>query len=595
MRLRQVLGLVLIAVASYADAQTRPPPGSAELEAVIEKMRQEWKVPGTAIAIVRGDEPLLVKGFGYRDLEGKQPVTERTLFRIGSVTKSFTAAGVAALATQGKLEWNNPVREVLPDFRLYEDDLTARVTPVDLLSHRTGLPRHDAIWYYNRDWSREELMSRLRYMQPSKDLREGFQYNNFMFLAAGYLTGRVLGTNWEEAVRELIFEPLSMTATTISLEEMQKNRDHASSYLKDKQDAIHKAPVDAFGSMAPAGLINSNAQEMSRYLTMLMNEGRYQGRQVLAKTDVQRMTTAQMPVGPADPRYPELGDTAYGLGLSVTSYRGRRMVHHGGAIDGFRAHLVFLPEDKIGVVALANLGGSNFVGAISHELLDRVLGLPAAHWSQRYLSDEQTAKAAEREAERKGYSPRKRGTRPSHALADYPGHYEHPAYGTVRIVQAGEQLKVSYGSLDTGLAHFHYDSFEFVTEPVSQSKLRLRFDTDGDGEIASVTVPMEPLVAPIVFNRVADPLMREPAFLSSLAGKYALGNTVLEVVLRVDGQLLLAQPNGQTLELAPMRGTTFRIKDRAGWSLEFKPGADAAINEAVLHMPGSSSVLKRKL
>ncbi len=254
MRLLQVFGLVLVAVASHADAQTRPPPSRAELEAVVERMRQEWKVPGTAIAIVRGEEPLLLKGFGYRDLEKKQPVTERTLFRIGSITKSFTAAGVAALATQGKVEWNKPVREVLPDFRLYEDELTARVTPVDLLSHRTGLSRHDSIWYYNRDWSREQLMSRLRYMEPSKDLRETFQYNNFMFLAAGYLTGRVLGTSWEDAVGKLIFQPLSMTATTISLEEMEQNRDHASSYLKDKQEAIQKAPSYAFGSLAPAGL-----------------------------------------------------------------------------------------------------------------------------------------------------------------------------------------------------------------------------------------------------------------------------------------------------------------------------------------------------
>lgn len=594
MRILRLLGLVMIVVAAPVAAESSAPPDNAELEALIERVRQEWKVPGAAVAIVRGDQPILVKGFGYRDLEKKQPATGNTLFRIGSVTKSFTAAGVAALVTQGKLEWGQPVREALPEFRLYNDDLTARVTPVDLLSHRTGLPRHDSIWYYNRDWSRENLIGRLRHMEPSKDLREAFQYNNFMFLAAGYLTGRTLETSWEDAVRKLIFEPLSMTATNISLEQMEKNRDHAVSYLKDKQDAVQKTPSYAFGGIAPAGMINSNAEEMGRYLSMLMNDGRYKGAQVLARADVQKMTTAQMTVGPSDPRYPELGGNAYGLGLSVTSYRGRRMVHHGGAIDGFRAHLVFLPEEKLGVVVLSNLGRVNFVTAVSHELLDRLLVLPAVNWSKRYLSDEQTAKAAQDEADSKGYSPRRSGTQPSHALADYAGHYEHPGYGTVRVEQVGAQLKVNYGHLDTALNHFHYDSFEFITEPTSQSKMRLRFETDAEGEIASLSAPMEPLVAPIVFTRVADPRMREQSFLKTLTGKYTLGNAVFDVVLREDGALLLTQSSGQTLELQPLRGSTFRVKDRAGWSLEFKRAQDSAVSEAVLHVPGASSILKRK-
>ncbi len=587
--------LVALAVPSPAVAQRQARPDNAELEAIVQETMREWNVPGAAVAIVRGEQPLLVRGFGYRDLANKKPVTERTLFRIGSITKSFTAAGVAALVSQGKLEWDEPVREALPELRLYSDELTAGVTPVDLLSHRTGLPRHDAIWYYNRDWSRENLMGRLRYMEPSKDLREAFQYNNFMFLAAGYLTGQVLDTSWEEAIRDLIFEPLSMTATNVSLDAMEQNRDHALSYLKDKQDMVQKAPSYAFDGLAPAGLINSNAEEMGRYLSMLMNDGRYKDQQVLAKADVQKMTTAQMVVGPSDPRYPELGDSAYGLGLLVTNYRGRRLVHHGGGLDGFRAHLAFLPQEKLGIVVLSNLGRNNFVIAVSQALFDHFLGVPDGNWAERYLSDEKTAKAAQDEAESKGYSPRKSGTQPSHALADYAGHYEHPGYGTVRIEQAGDQLTVRYGSLDTALEHFHYDSFEFITEPVSQSKLRLRFETDAEGEIASLSAPLEPLVAPIVFIRIADPRMREPAFLRPLTGKYALGNTIFEVVLREDGQMLVVQPNGQTLYLEPMRGTTFRIKDRAGWSLEFKRATDAgAINEAVLHVPGASSVLKRK-
>lgn len=589
------LAVVVAVLPSSVSGQSSPEPTVAELDALIATTLQDWKVPGASVAIVRGDQALLVKGYGFRDVENRLPATEKTLFRLASVTKSFTAAGVAALATQGKLDWSKPVREHLPEFRLSREELTAGVTPLDLLSHRTGLPRHDAIWYYNRDFTREDLIHRLRYLEPSKDLREAYQYNNFMFLTAGYMTGRILNTSWEDAMRELIFKPLGMSTTNISIEAMEKHRDHAEPYQKDKKEVVQKVPNYPGSNLAPAGQINSNAEEMSRYLSMLMNGGVFEGRQLLARADVQKMTTAQMVVsGPPDPRYPELGDSAYGLGLSITGYRGHRMVHHGGALDGFRANLAFLPEGKIGIVVLSNLGRVGFVTALTYDLFDRLLGLPARDWSKRFLDDERKGKAAQDEAEGKGYSTRKTGTKPSHPLPEYTGYYEHPGYGVVRISEGGEGLSVRYGFLDTALNHFHYDTYECVTNPVTQDKLTLRFETDLDGEIASLSVPMDPLAPAIVFKRVADPEMRTRAFLTPLTGKYELGATVLDVVLREDGILKLHQPSGLALELEPVRGTTFRIKERTGWSLEFKRDAKGEVNEAVLHLPGSSSVLKRK-
>jgi len=592
LRVLSVVLLLLLPIGSRAE--TGPRPAAADLEALITRTMRDWQVPGTAVAIVRGEDVLLVKGFGYRDVENKKPVTPRTQFRLASVTKSFTAAGVAALVTQGKLEWNRPVRETMPEFRLYTDALTERVTPLDLLSHRTGLPRHDSVWYYNRELPREEMIRRLRYLEPNKDLREAWQYSNFMFLVAGYLTGRVLNTTWEEAVARLLFKPLAMSDTNSSIDEMEQSRDHAEPYQKDKQEVVQKVPNNKVGSMGPVGMINSTAEDMSHYLSMLINGGRYRGRQVLASADVQKMTTAQMPVGPSDPRYPEMGEGHYGLGLSVTTFRGHRMVHHDGALDGFRSHLAFLPDDKLGIMVLSNLGRTNFPVALSHELFDRLLDLPPANWGQRYFNDEQAGKAAEKEAEGKGYSPRKSGTHPSHPLAEYAGHYEHPAYGVIEIGSAGEQLRIHYGHLDVPLAHFHYDSFEFLAVPVPETKLRLRFETDGEGEIAGLSVPFEPLAGPIVFTRVADPRMRNPAFLKALTGEYELGNSVLSIVLREDQQLLLVQPTGQTLMLDPLRGTTFRVKERAGWSVEFKRAADGTVSEAALYTATSSLLLRRK-
>lgn len=592
---RFTLAAAVAFIPPLVSGESSPEPTAAELDVLIATTMQDWKVPGASVAIVRGEQIFLVKGYGYRDLEQKKPATEKTLFRLASVTKSFTAAGVAALVTQGKLEWNKPVWDYLPEFRLYDEDLTAQVTLVDLLSHRTGLPSHDALWYYNRDLSREELIHRLRFLEPSKDLRETFQYNNLMFLTAGYLTGRALNTSWEEAIRKLIFQPLSMTASNFTIEAMEKSRDHAAPYQKDKREKVQRVPHYTGNNVAPAGQINSNAEEIGRYLLMLLNGGSFEGKQVLSKADVQKMTTAQMVVsGPSDPRYPELGDSAYGLGLSVSSYRGHRLVQHGGAIDGYRSNLALLSADKVGVVVLSNLGGVRFVDAVTFDLFDRLLGLPPRDWSRRFLEDERKGKAAQDEAEGKGYIARKTGTQPSHPLTEYAGQYEHPGYGTVRIEQSGEALSVRYGSLKTGLNHFHYDTFEFVTDPVTEDKSALRFEADLTGEITSLSIPMEPLVPAIVFQRVADPEMRTREFLSPLVGAYELGASIWDVVLREDGVLQLRTQTGQVFDLEAAHGTTFRVKERTGWSLEFKKNSKGAVTEAVFHQPGSSSVMKRK-
>ncbi len=592
---RTILAVLFASMSCVVHAEAPAAPSLAEVETLITQTMKDWKVPGASVVILRGGEPVLVKGFGLRDVERKLPATSETLFRLASVSKSFTAAGVAALASQGKLDWNKPVAEYLPEFKLYTPALTAQVTAVDLLSHRTGLPRHDLSWYFNRDDKREEMIARLRYLEPNKPLREVFQYNNFMFLSAGYLTGRLLDTSWEDAMQRLLFKPLEMKSTTISLVAMEKNPDHAEPYQKDKQEVVQKVAHYTATNMAPAGMINSSAADMSRYLAMLMNGGQHRGKTVLAAADVQKMTTAQMVIsGPPDPRYPELGALAYGLGLSVTSYRGQRLVQHGGAIDGFRANLAFLPEAGIGVVVLSNLGDVGFVSALSYDLFDRYLGLAPRDWSARYLGDEKKAKAAQDEAEGRGYSTQKPGTQPSHALGDYTGHYQHPGYGLVKIGQANGQLNLEYGYLKVPLTHYHYDVYEFIYDPVPKDKLSLRFETDDSGDIASLAIPLEPLGAPIVFKRVADPIMRTAGFLKPLAGSYELGAVVMDVVLREDGVLKLVQPNGSSLELEPDRGTTFRVKERAGSSLEFKRGTDGAVNEAVLHSPGSSSVLKRR-
>src|SRR5580658_7512111 len=221
---------------------------------------RDWKCDGFAIAIVQDGKVILSKGYGLRDVKKNLPVTEKTLFAIGSATKSFTVTSLGVLVDQGKLDWDKPVRDYLPDFRLWDQFATERMTPRDLVTHRSGLPRHDLMWY-NSPFTRQELFDRLRYLEPNKDFRTNFQYQNLMFMTAGYLAGHVAGMPWEDHVRRVIFEPLGMSSTNFSVNDMQKSADHSQPYTVVKEQ-IREMPFRNIDTIGPAGSINSNVEDM---------------------------------------------------------------------------------------------------------------------------------------------------------------------------------------------------------------------------------------------------------------------------------------------------------------------------------------------
>src|SRR5271155_165188 len=178
---------LLMAAATLATAQ-KPAPNLDGFDDFAKLALRDWNCDGFAIAVIQDGKVILSKGFGLRDAKKNLPVTEKTLFAIGSSTKSFTVTAMGTLVDQGKLDWDKPVREYLPDFKMYDPFATERMTPRDLVTHRSGLPRHDLMWY-NSPFSRQELFEKLRYLEPNNDFRTTFQYQNLMFMTAGYLAG----------------------------------------------------------------------------------------------------------------------------------------------------------------------------------------------------------------------------------------------------------------------------------------------------------------------------------------------------------------------------------------------------------------------
>ena len=395
---------------------------------------KSWNVHGLAIAIVKDGTVVLAKGYGLRNVQANLPVTADTIFAIGSSTKAFTTMAMGMLVEEGKLEWDKPVATYLPKFALMDKVAGERMTPRDLVTHRSGLPRHDLVWY-NAKLSRPELVARLPYLQPNEDFRETFQYQNLMFLTAGYLTGEVAGTSWEEVLRSRILEPLGMRSSNFAVSESQKTRDFATPYTLKEKTPID-IPFRVIDAVGPAGSINSTVNDMARWLLLHLGGGMVDGKRVVAARQIQEMHRPQMVIQTFPGLFddPEIQQPSYGLGWFIESYRGKKRVHHGGNIDGFSAMVSLLPEDGLGVVVLTNLNGTPLPGIVARHASDRMLGLQSIDWNGRALKRRDVGEKASAVAKKAAGEERKTGTTPAHRLDEYTGEYSHPAYGSIFVL-----------------------------------------------------------------------------------------------------------------------------------------------------------------
>jgi len=467
-----------------------------------ERILADWRVPGMAVGIVRDGEVVYVKGFGYRDLEKQLPVTSKTQFAIGSSTKAFTAMAVGMLVDDGKLDLDTPVIEYLPDFRLYDDYATLHTTPRDLLCHRTGMQGYDPIWILSSR-SRDEYFHRLRYLEPNAGFREIFQYNNYMYMVAGILIGRLGGGSWEKFVAERIFKPLGMEHSNFSVTESQKANDFSQPYMTFTGEPV-KVPfrnVDAFG---PGGAINSNIEDMTKWVLLNLNKGKAGARQLVSEASLAQTHLPNMVI--RDPLDAKLTQSPmYGQGWFISDYRGHRLVEHRGDIDGFSALVSLLPERNTGVVVLSNsLGNLGYV--IARDIYDRLLGLEAQDWNSYYkklLAEIMEFLAAYSGAQEEP----KPDTSPSLPLSDCAGVYEHPAFDRAVVTVGNDKLTVKFQSgLTSELEHFHFDVFKGTTSDFYLPVIHVRFHPGVSGDVESFSMPLGSDVPDIVFRRVKEEL-----------------------------------------------------------------------------------------
>ncbi len=555
---------------------------------------KDWNVPGIGVAIVSGDKLVFAKGYGYRDFGKKLPYTTGTMQQIASNTKLFTAVAAGLLVDEGKLTWDEPVRKAVPAISFYNDQLDMTVTLRDMLAHRTGITRHDAIWY-QADLSRKELFDRIKYLEPSFSLRQTFLYNNLMYAAAGYLIELRSGKTWEEFVRERILVPLKMTSTSFSIADMLKQPEFAVPY-NEKRDSfeLYKAEYNEdMSGVAPCGAIVSNMEDISHWLIALMNEGKYEGRQVIPANVLKATLEPSIALpntGAEASGYWEVLNTNYGMGRWTASYRGHLLAFHGGDLTGFHSQISMMPRERIGVIVFV-VGDhcASLYNTVSYNVYERLLGLDQTPWSARLLEKRLLNKKAETESRAKAGGNRVGGTKPSHALADYAGEYEHPAYGALKVGIRDGALQLDFHRVVLPLEHFHYDRFDTPDSEV-YGKMSINFRIDPQGDVDKAVMSLDE--AEVVFTRKPEKL--DADLLGKLAGTYELPTGVkFQVVLRDGPDLYLRNIGQEDQKLVHYKGLKFRTGGFSDVIFEFvvENGTVKALKQI---MPAGEYVFPRR-
>ncbi len=470
----------------------------------MQKIMADWKVPGCAIGIVQGGKLVYANGFGYRDVENKLPATPNTLFAIGSNTKLFTATAIGFLVEEGKLDWDKPVKARVPAIQFCNDQLNDSVTLRDMLAHRTGLNSPDAVWFY-ANFSRHELFAKLKYCEPDYGFRENFEYNNFMYFAAGEIIYLVSGKTWEEFLKERIFKPLEMNSANFAVEDMEKTPDYArpykNNYIDNRIMAIqYNRNTQGIG---PAGGINANVKEMANWAICQLGKGKFRDKQVIPNTIIEETMKPAMISDWYDAGDKEFSCGLYGMGRVTTVYKGHLMSEHGGLIDGFRSQITIFPDDDLGIVILYNTETQPLRNFLQYEIADRMLGLEKTDWHGRIMEWRKNNVEIHKKSLAENKPVKIQNTKPSHELADYAGEFENEIYGKTTIELVGKQLWFKFKIFHFPLNHIHYDQFE-TPEHEQYGQYKVSFLTNNQGMIDRIQMELD--TPDVVFQRVEKKL-----------------------------------------------------------------------------------------
>jgi CubicO group peptidase (beta-lactamase class C family) len=451
----------------------------ANLDAFITRTLKEYEVPGAAVAVVQDGKVVLVKGYGVRNVTKPGAVDENTIFQLASVTKTLTATAAATVVDEGKLDWDKPIFNYLPEFVGYDPYMTRWLTERDLLAQRTGWPEFTGDQLDSFGYDRAEILRRLRFFKPRYSLREVAQYSNPGFFVAGEVAARASKQSWNDLVEQRLFKPLEMSRSGTVIKALQDSNATAVHAIVDsKIVVVEPTELDVTGA-ASSG--TSTAADMSKLLLMFLNHGTYSGKRILKPETVAEIFKRSMVSKIDFTDLPPISDRTgfyYGLGVGSYDYAGHQIIEKSGALAGVRTTLVLVPDKNAGIVVLANFNLTAFPEAVRGYFLNQLLGIdPEADQKEIFARNQQL----------KGLmasppAPKNPGKFDG-TLQSLVGTYENDYYGRCEILQDGNALKVQYGpaKYPATLRHFNKGAFLMQFPGATQTPFVTTFMIGEDG------------------------------------------------------------------------------------------------------------------
>lgn len=470
----------------------QPKPNLEELDQYFSKMITDWDIPGATIGIVKDGELVFVGSYGVLEVEKAAKSDGNTLYGIASISKAFTATLLAMLEQEGKIKWDDRVRDYLPYFEVYDPWVSDNATIRDLLCHRIGIGTFsgDVMWYKS-DFSAEEILRRVKYLPQVFGFRAGYGYSNVMYIAAGEVIRAVTGKSWSENVKERIFEPLGMTRSTTSPRHLKALGNHVTPHAREEGSNI---PIkwEDWEEVGALGGIISSVNDLAQWMILNLNKGIFGTDTLISRANINLMWTphANFVVDHTTRNEFNQNFRSYGLGWGLGDMHGRLRVAHTGAIDGMLSSLALVPDENLGVVVLTN-GMRSPIMAATNYALELFMGITPRDWSAELLERAKRREQADtRIADRKEW--RVLGTSPSLPLKEYAGRYRSNIHGYINVtIDDDDNLRLEFENakyLSATLTHWHYDVFEIdwdYTQPWF-SFGTVKFNLDNNMEILGI-------------------------------------------------------------------------------------------------------------
>ena len=468
---------LLFPVWMYSEATTA---GFEDFDKFIEGERVHYKVPGVAVAIVKDDKIIFIKGYGLRKSDQNENVDPDTIFQLASLSKTFTAAGLAVQVDQNKLGWDDRIVKFLPGFELKDAYPTYYTTTRDLLAHRTGLPAFGGDLLSNLGYTADEVLARIKYIEPASSFREKANYSNVGFFTAGQVLAKISGMSFDKAIQTTLLTPLRMTRTGF-WEGLDKSNIASGHALVDGQ--VKVVPFDKSVLFAPAGGVTSTAHDLSKWMIMHLNGGSFEGVHVLKPETVNALFEPSMVSELSFAELPPINahsSFSFGMGWDNFHFQGKYIVEKAGAMAGVRTVITLVPEAKIGIVVLANMNLTILPEVIRAKFLSMNFGTGGEDFEKEFAESAKVlAKVLEPPALPQVVLPM------GHTLDQYTGEYESELYGKLRVIKTNDHLAVEGGPgrLPGTLKHFSNDTFLLKWEGLNRGhgEATFTFGPDGNG------------------------------------------------------------------------------------------------------------------